>query len=360
MADVPSHHEQYCTKEISRRTTMTRIFNITILFAALTLLAALSSRAYADPLTGEVLKFQQLPLNNGIYPPTGAPTGGQPYAGHDEWSTAILNNPGNNDYRGTFAADDFSDNYSTPVVHVRWWGSYESNNNLLFPNANVKKFLISFESDTIGGPANQPFSQPGTPLLTQEVNLGALTPGSGTFTEALVNGNVPEHLYQYNAELALPFNEQANTIYWLKIVALEDPSIQNPVKWGWHNRDWGVKDNLASPVPSPGEHDEGPLVLSNGPNPVWHFQDDAVNGQIDYGLNTAGVFQINSESNMAPLNYTFNPGVVPFVDGPPGIQNYSEDLSFELYTTVPEPNTIVLMLLGSGGMAMAARSRKRT
>ncbi len=212
--------------------------------------------------------------------------------------TAILSAPGS--YRGTFAADDFSDNYSTPVVHVRWWGSYENNNNLLFPNANVQKFLISFESDTIGGPANQPFSQPGTPLLTQEVTLGGLSPGSGTFTEQMVNGNVPEHLYQYNAELALPFNEQANTVYWLKIVALEDPSTQNLVKWGWHNRDWGVKDNLASPVPVPGEHDEGPLVLSNGTTPVWHFQDDAVNGQIDYGLNTAGVWQINSEFGMAP------------------------------------------------------------
>ncbi len=66
---------------------MPRIFNLTILFTALTLLAALSSRAHADPLPGEVLKFQQLPLNNGIYPPTGTPTGGQPYPGHDEWST---------------------------------------------------------------------------------------------------------------------------------------------------------------------------------------------------------------------------------------------------------------------------------
>ena len=155
---------------------MTRTFNITILFATLTLLAALSSRTFADPLVGETLKFQQLPLNNGIYPPTGAPTGGQVFPGHDEWSTAILNTPSNNDYRGTFAADDFSDNYNTSVVHVRWWGSYENNLNLQLPNANVQKFLISFESDTIGGPANQPFSEPGTPLRTQEVTLGALAP----------------------------------------------------------------------------------------------------------------------------------------------------------------------------------------
>jgi hypothetical protein len=342
-----------------KREIVMKRFNLSmVLLAVVVLLSAVCGRAYADPLPGEVLKFQQLPLNNGIYPPTGVPTGGQPYPGHDEWSTAILNTPSNNDYRGIFAADDFSDNFNTPVVHIRWWGSYENNNNLQFPNANIQKFLISFESDTIGGPATNPFSQPGTPLLTQEVTLGALAPGSGTFTEAMVNGNVPEHLYQYNAELRVPFQEQANTVYWLKIVALEDPSIQTPVKWGWHNRDWGFKDPLASPVPVPGEHDEGPLVLSNGPVPVWHFQDDAVSGQIDYGVNTAGVFGINSETQMQPLNYQFTPGAVP-IDGPPGIQNYSEDLAFELYTIVPEPSTVILMLLGSGGVAMVARRRKK-
>jgi len=76
-------------------------------------------------------------------------------------------------------------------------------------------------------------------------------------------------------------------------------------------------------------------------------------------VNTAGVFGINSETNIAPLNYLQTPaGSVP-IDGPPGIENYSEDLSYELYTIVPEPSTIVLLMLGSGGMAMAARLRKR-
>jgi hypothetical protein len=299
---------------------MKRVHTSMILLATVVPLATVCGRSFADPLPGEVLKFQQLPLNNGIDPTTGNPSGGEPYPGHDEWSTAVLNTPSSNDYRGTFAADDFADNYSTPVVHIRWWGSYENNNNLRFPNANVQKFLISFETDTIGGTAAQPFSQLGMPILTEEVNAGALAPVSGTFTESLVNGNVPEHQYQYNAELAVPFQEQANTVYWLKIVALEDPSTQTPVKWGWHNRDWGVTDTLASPLVSPGERDEGPLVLSSGPLPVYHFQDDAVNGQIDYGLNTTGVFGINSETNIAPLNYLQTPaGSVP-IDGLPALR----------------------------------------
>src|SRR5262249_15573822 len=161
-------------------------------------------------------------------------------------------------------------------------GSY---NNNFFGNAGVgvQKFLIAFESDVPKGPG-QPFSQPGTVLSAQVVTPGAISPQSGTFTEQLINGNMPEHLFQYNVDLKTPFPEVANTVYWLKIVALVDPTTEGNIDWGWHNRDWGIQDPLASTVPSPGEFDEGPVVTSNGPAPVWHFQDDAVNGRVDVSL----------------------------------------------------------------------------
>ncbi|HZZ26411.1 MAG TPA: PEP-CTERM sorting domain-containing protein [Pirellulales bacterium] len=317
----------------------------------------LCGRSFADPLTGEVLKFQQLPLNNGAPAYAGAPVG-QLFPGHDEPSEALLTAPGSNDYVGPFAADDFSDKVSTSVVHIRWWGSYLNNSNLTAPPQSVQKFLISFESDVPGGTAVQPFSQPGTPLLTEEVTPGALSPASGTFTEQLINGNVNEHIYQYNAELALPFNEVKDTVYWLKIVALVDPATQGGLKWGWHNRDWGITDNFASTVPSPGENIEGTVITSAGPTPVWHFQDDAVTGRIDYGLNTAGVFGINSETTNNPLNYVQVPGATSN-DGPTGIENNSEDLAFELYTTVPEPSTIALLGLGGIGLGVKLRQRRR-
>jgi hypothetical protein len=334
---------------------MKRIYTSTTFFAVLAMVTTVCNRSYADPLPGEILKFQQLPLNNGLGViingvPTGA--GGAPFPGHDEPSTAYLNTAGT--YSGSFAADDFADNYSTPVVHVTWWGSY-------LPNANgtvttgAQQFLISFESDVPAGPASS-FSQPGTPLLAETVHAGALAPASGTFTETLVaSSNAADPLYQYNAELALPFKEQKDTVYWLKIVALDNQATQGTFAWGWHNRDWGIKDPLASPVPAPGENIEGTV----GNSPVWHFQDDAVNGQVVAAVNSTGTARIVSEVSAGPLNYTFTPGAVP-IDGPPGIQNYSEDLAFQLYTpSVPEPSTIALLGLGAVSLGVKLWRRRQ-
>ncbi|MBI2824747.1 MAG: PEP-CTERM sorting domain-containing protein [Planctomycetia bacterium] len=317
---------------------------------ALTLIAAICTQASADPLPGEVLKFQQLPLNNGLAPSTG----GSPYPGHDEWSTAYSVVPGPA-YSGTFMADDFADNVSTPVVHIRWWGSYDQNQTF----NGVKNFLISFESDNPFDP-NIGASRPDQPLLSQVVTAGPLAPGSGTFTETLINGAVPEHLFQYNAELRLPFQEQKDTVYWLKIVALVDPATEGAIKWGWHDRDWGIKDPFASPAVSPGET-AGTLIDPNGvPLPVWHFQDDAVSGQIFISPNASapggiGVQQVGYN----PENYIYQtPGAIG-IDGPQGIQAFSKDLAFELYTSVPEPGTMTLLGMGAVGMGLAVWKRRR-
>ncbi len=230
-----------------------------LLLSAAAVVAGQSTAVLADPLQDEVLKFQQLPLNNSALPSVG----GAPFPGHDEPSTAILNDT---IYQGGYMADDFADTLDTPVVHVRWWGSYAND----VYGSGVKKFLISFESDVpAGADQDHPWSHPGTPLLTQvvTVTMAPLVAGSGTFIETSVATPgppdfppPPDTLYQYNAELDCPFPEEANTVYWLKIVALIDPAEDGPINWGWHDRDWSLFDPYASTAPLvvPGEFDEDP------------------------------------------------------------------------------------------------------
>ena len=327
----------------------TSFFRIALPLTVITLVLGQSTAVLADPLPGEVLKFQQLPLNNGG-PPS---TGGAPFPGHDEWSTANLVN-GTTAYQGVYMADDFADKFNTPVVHVRWWGSYQNNEF----GSGVKKFLISFESDVPAGADPNPsitWSHPGAPLLTEVVNLGPLAPASSTFTETPVATPgaavglppPPEALFQYNAELDCPFPQQPDTVYWLKIVALVNPQQDGAINWGWHDRDWGIFDPLASTAPSviPGEFDENP-----GPGIVWHFQDDAVQGSITTTDFPDVQPRDDATADCAPQNYVFP------VDGPDGIQNFSKDLAFELYT-VPEPASLALM--GVGALARAAFHHKR-
>ena len=102
---------------------------------------------------------------------------------------------------------------------VRWWGSY-----LQTGITQVDRFLISFEGDVPRRPGDpDDFSHPGKPILSQIVYRDSPPPDRGIFTEMLVqDGPVPRHepLYEYSANLAVPFKPQRNTVYWLKVVAL--------------------------------------------------------------------------------------------------------------------------------------------
>jgi hypothetical protein len=338
---------------------------------ALALLAAgciALSKASADPLPGrDVLKFSQQPMNGTAIPtPNGTV---EHYWGHDELSTAygfgVAAPP--TIYRGTFMADDFADKFNSPVVHVKWWGSYL--NNFINPDSPVNRFLISFESD-VPAPAGG-FSHPGQPLLNQIVSRGPLAPGSGTFTEKIVPNNPPagtESLYEYNAELHLDkeFLEKSDTVYWLKIVALVDLPGQPPIdpinpptfvtRWGWHNRDYTINDPLAStpPAVNPGEN---LTVIGPQPGgiPVWHFQDDAVTGvvTIDAATPMGQIMPFVTQDGYQPTFYQ------PGSDGPTVIGSFSKDLAFQLFTTVPEPSALCLGMFALG-LGMIARGRSRS
>lgn len=313
---------------------------ITLLVAAAPIISIVMSRSVAlgDPLPGEIRKFSQRPLD-ALTPIPGGPT----YWGHDELSTAIRTS-NTAPYQGSFMADDFADKFSTPVVHVSWWGSYIDQQQF----TGVKKFLISFETDVPASPTGG-FSHPGTPILSQVVTRGPLAPASGTFTEAPVSPGGPplgEALYQYNAELKLPFPQQRDTVYWIKIAALVDAPADGGIRWGWHDRDYRLFDPLAStpPLVSPGERD---IAVGTAFTPVWHFQDDAVSGTMSTFVNPDNVVLSLDQTNFLPENY------LNFIDGPQGIGQFSKDLAFELYT-VPEPACALIAF----GCAVLVRRRR--
>ena len=293
----------------------------------------LGGQVRADPLPGEaVLKFQQLPLG-------GADA---VFLGHDETSTAFATRDAETQeptgWQGTFMADDFADGSGSPIVHVGWWGSYAAD----FTGNRVQEFLISFESDVPAGDGGA--SHPGDVLSSQIVRRGPLAPGSGTFTEGPPTGS----LYHYNAELNFgqSFPEQPDTVYWLKIVALVDTQRDGSISWGWHDRDWSIPDALASTAPAvtPGEGVVGSLAPGVD---VHHFQDDAVSGSISIapGLGL-------QQSDFTPTRY------LDGLDGPAGIEQFSKDLAFELYT-VPEPGSGPLLALGVAALGAASRQRRR-
>ena len=340
---------------------MRHVFCRPALFALALFLPGLAT---ADPLPDrDTLKFSQLPMLATPLPGGPTPPGFEIFRGHNELSTAYghidVTGAPPSEYRGVFMADDFADRFSSPVVHVKWWGSYMNQQTPL--QLPVPRFLISFEEDIPADP-NDPnsFSRPGKPLLNQVVKRDPLFPGSGTFTEKPVGFSFADGpTFEYNAELHLDkdFRQKPDTVYWLKIVALYDVPANVPQEllpqWGWHNRDYTIHNPLASVPPGvvPGENQQAPVGV---PFPIWHFQDDAVTGLVQVLMDPrdpmSQIMPLVRQERHEPTHYDGH------WDGPSFIQRFSKDLAFELYT-IPEPAGMALAMLAMVGGMMAFRRK---
>lgn len=319
------------------------------------------------------IQYRQLPLN-------GVVIDNIPYYGHDELSTTYSTFDQDNQFigfAGCYMADDFADQRGLPIVKIKWWGSYLENE-IMEP---VTRFLIAFETDVpaVGQPGDIDYvpSHPGEVIGSQILNLSGSTPlNQGEYSETPIGSGGPpcyESLYEYEAVLENPFLHDQDTVYWLKIIALIDippdrwhqieailnqtgmalydflnlPYLQQQpygleqplTRWGWHNRDYTIQDPLASIPPGvvPGEHDASllswTLPICNPPIEVWHFQDNAVAGDVFIDDQMPLVEQPTWQEQYYKYSQPLCSGAGQGVDGPEGIETYSKDLAFELWRT---------------------------
>lgn len=228
-----------------------------------------------------------------------------------------------------FLADDWLCTSTGPVTDIHIWGSYNQDIPLIANPSNTNFSLVIYDNIPAGvGGAN--YSRPGQPLWSAYVKPTA-TRIYATAQEQFFDPNLnaivgtDTQVWQYNFLLpaATSFHQTAGNIYWLGVHHTFDLNGDGVV---------GIVDAsiLASRAPS---------AFGWKTSGVQHFEDDAVWTDVS----TFG---------------TANPHVVPVgpwseLHHPQGGE--SLDLAFVI-TGVPEPGTIVLLVIGGIG-SLAVRRR---
>ena len=183
--------------------------------------------------------------------------------GVDQYSVHVNQAVCSNDYQCTDPS---------PVVAVRWWGSYMDGHEPTEDPRQVPFELVfhyDLPANTVDpetgenlpyshptNPPNMPPNPPATGPLPLWYNLSAQEHYYGT----TVGG---ERVYEYNAYLPVPFDQQAyiqygqnpipnHNIFWLDIGYDELDGNQDPLHiWGWHE---AVSLQLDNAISNPGWH----------------------------------------------------------------------------------------------------------
>jgi len=228
-------------------------------------------------------------------------------------------------------ADDFRDEFNTPVLTVRWWGSYvgptfgpgATGPMPIFGPGSEDGYLISFFSDIPAGTGGVPFSRPGELLGSYAISFDKVWVEPTTYIGWdqhpiwEYKANLMDAHLDHASDLAGPmgFHQKAGEVYWISIVAEVGHKL-SLVEDATGNVQWVEEPTGKMAMPNP-ENEEGHYW-------GWHTSPEHFN-------------------DVATMGMLFMPGNEWQYIGWQPIQPRHElfDMAFELYT-IPEPASIVL------------------
>jgi hypothetical protein len=276
-------------------------------------------------------------------------------------------------------ADDFRDEFRTPVRTVKWWGSYvgpvfqqtPGGVITLPPSPGIEDgYAISFFRDVPVGP-NDSFSHPGHLLGSYILPLDRVsirpTPYIGWDMHPIFEyeANLMDaHLDHAVSPLAdqMGFNQRPGEVYWISIVA----EVGHRVRLVRDVDDDGIEDDDDEDIDGDGKpNGEDEDIDNDGvPNgeddeigePRWVGEDTGKFANNHYwGWHTSPVHF----NDVATMGHLFMPGNEWEYFGwmPIQPQHGLFDMAFQL-KTIPEPASFVLMAVGLGAMYGCRRVRR--
>ena len=326
---------------------MRRTFRLcaAVVVAALTATFAAAQVTPPHVMKGTVLKYSQpighlTPLGNDMH------SWGEDIPSDVDWNNVMQSPtiPPN-----WVIADDFRDPFNTPVMTVRWWGSYTGPTfqqipggaQPLFGPGSEDGYVISFFTDIPADPANGMPSRPGELLGTYILPLERVwiepTPFIGWPDTSFPPDDPRLRIWEYKANLMdahldhavagisdqMGFHQKAGEVYWISIMAeVGHRLIEVPNPDG--TPDWEFVDT-------------GKFAEPNQQHPEGHF----------WGWHTSPI----RFNDVASMGHLAMPEMRWEYLGWMPIEPRHEllDMAFELYT-IPEPSSIVLIGFAAMGI----------
>lgn len=234
----------------------------------------------------------------------------------------------------TFLADDWLCTSTGPVTDIHIWGSYRGDVTLL-PPQDTSFSLVIFSNVPAG--VDRPYSHPGQPLWSAYIKPTATriyATAQEQFYDPIAGGiaGSDTQVWQFNFDIPelTAFQQTSGNIYWLGV---------------HHTFDLGGNAFVSG--------DDLAILALRSPGAFgWktsgsqHFEDDAV-------WISANTFEFG-QTKVPHFVPTANE---PWKDLHHPITGESLDLSFVITTKVPEPTSLVLLVIAAAGTVLFSRRR---